>query len=1063
MKKLFGILTLLFVAAFSLIAEAGRFPRAAAPTSGFNGGGIQINRFVASYYNGMNRWINIWNQGDTVCIVSSLNGTLCGAAAWNALGASGQSYFNSTTGELNIPVQTDVTSYGRGVFTSPAGSAGAVPNAIYGPTGGAGGAQGKWWLGLVMNLEWTGTISTAGTKITNSGTFGTGGTTGFGAINGCGTNCVTATYGSTSGTNGAGEANNLAIFFVIDASNRSDPPRLIKFYPASMVTQARSADVATSLINPTWLSQWGVVGKVRWMEENGEVNINGMTDYSQLADYTFNTFAANASFYAPAAQTYLPGTNKDYGPKGGIGALTICALSNKTGQHAHYTIPWGANSTFSTQLATAFDGCMNQGLIVDYEYCNETWNFGAAFQCFYYLNRQAWPPLGVSAPYQQALTISSITTGGVNTTINGTNTYTDGQVVAFDISTSDTISTVLNSGWFIVANRTGSSFTVTANTTGLSYSSGGTAYIAGSASTRAGYNAAKQLQQVRDAYGSSKRARWKGVLGGQLSAADGAPLSTITGAMFYVLNESTGSGSCSPNLCLSDLFNYLAIAPYSGNPSYNGQTITNITQNTASGSTVVTASGHNYVNGQTLRIYAKTGMTQIDNATVTVSAANIGAGTFNINVNTTGYSAWATAAGNFSIDNALPKAADDSISLNGSSPGTYPTRYSYFAEQMTDAILNGTSVSNPSFGYVVDAGGNYRSYASCGLTCIPGIMLDNASLANSYGLLLTEYEAAIFATYIDTNGGGHITSGGASSNQLWDFFYNWQYDAGTATHGPADIATAHIAASQAAGVDYPSLFNEEGSGPGPFNATRYFGDTPSSIGPMLTRNALGPYTLPRPSPTWTVSNTYPTAAANRLFTSAGCSSCTDSFTPTLGTAATQVFLLASATGTDYPTSAACDGVTLTAVQQSNVASGIAVIYTGTLAAGTSTRNCSATYTGATQNFQFREYYAFTVTGLTSTTETAKFAASTQFGQVAFTAGSDSLIIMIATRPTVTGYMTGTTTPIAANPTTTTVAADFDGSVHTAGYSLFRPTFGSPIFKIGASTGSTGAMAVAVYH
>lgn len=1071
MRSIIAVLLFLFSVLEPLPSDAAfRRGAAAVVPSGFNGGGTQINRFVASYYNGMNRWLNIWNQGASVCIVSSLNGTVCGASAWNATGASGQPYFNSTTGELNIPVQTDVTAYGRGVFTSP-DEVNVTPGALYGPPGGAAGAQGKWWLGLVMNLEWTGTISTSGTKVSNSGTFGTGGTTGFGTVGGCGTRCVTATYGTTDGPT------NLALFFTIDASNRADPPRLVKYYPSQFVTQARSADLATSLINPDWLTQWGAIGKIRWMQENGEVNISGITDFSQLAEYTFNTFAANASFYAPQGQTYPPGAILDYGPKGAVGPQTVCAVQNKVGAHAHYTIPWGANSTFSMQLAQAFDGCMNQGLETHYEYCNEIWNFGAAFQCFYYLNRQAWPPLGASVPYQQAVSITSVTTGAV-TTINGTNNFTNGQIVSFAFSTSDTISTALNIGWYQVANRTGSSFQINVNTTGLSYSSGGTTFASGAAALRGGYNSAKQMQQIYDAYGSSKRARWKGVLGGQLTASGGSPLSAILGVMFYITNESVGSGACAPNLCITDLYDKLEIAPYSGNPAYNGLGISSITQ---SATPTVTMSAGNcsdvslpcISNGSLIRLYAATGMTQIDDMTATVS--NLSGNTFNININTSAMSAWAAGPGNFFIGNALPKAADDSIALNISTPGTYPTKYAYFAEQMTDAILNGTSVSNPSFGYSIIDGGNYRSYASCGITCIPGILIDNATLANSYGLQLDEYEAAPFSSYVCTAGSPCFTDSNRSAGaaKLWDFFWNWPYDAGTATHGPANISTAHVQAGIDVGVSMPSIFNEAGSGPGPFNLTRYFGDNPAYLGPLFTKNAAGPYTKPRPAKTWTAS--FGTigagdcdAGSSRCFTSSGCNGCTDSWATTIGTAATRVYMGVSGTGGNtgngYPTAITCGGQSLTRQPgYSDLAAGVASIWAGDVPSGTATRTCNIQYTGTDQNGQYRSYYVATVTGLTSTTPTYSTAATTQIGNVKVTADSDSLVFMMATRPSFLGYMTGVDTPVPSNPTTQIIAQEYDGAVHAAGFSMFHPSFQSPIFQIGASTGSTGAMSVLVVH
>lgn len=1047
-------------------AQAYRFGK-----SDFNGGGVHINRGFNGYFSGMNRWINIWQQGDPIVVNSSLNGAVQGAAAWNALGASGQTYFDSATGELNAPVQTDVTSYGRGLFTKP----GTVPNAKNGPSG-------DWWLGAVYNLEWDGSLSTATTKIFPTGSYGSGGSPGLGTIGGCGTNCVTVTFGNSA----ASPVANLALYFTIDASNRSDPPRNIRFYPAQFQSQARSSDLATRLINPDWLAQWGAagkagIGKIRWMVELGEINQNGMTDYSQLAESTFNTFAANALFCNPgycggSNWTVPPNTNLVYGPKGSVGPKTVCLVQNKVKAHAHYLFPWGANSTFGTQVAQEFDSCMGPNLVVDYEYCNEIWNTGgAAFKCYFYMNQQPWPPLGPSAPYQQALTITSITVGASTTTINvDSNPYTNGQSVSFQINPADSIASVLNGLVFSVGNASPTSFTVSANTSGKSYSSGGTAYKSGSAILRGGYNAAVLMNQVYNAYGPAKRARWRGILGSQLGNT-AITTDALTGAMFYVTNESTGAGPCAPNLCLQDLFDYVEVATYSANPAYNGIAIQNITQNTAAGSTAVAAANHTFTNGQKIRIYANTGMTQIDNATATVS--NVGAGTFNIDIDTTGYSAWVSHTqsssvgnGNFAIDNTLPKAIDDSIALNASSPATYPTKYSYFAEQMTDAILNGSSVSNPSFGYSVTDTFNFRSLADCGVSCIPGRLLSHARLAKAYGLTLNEYEGASFGTYLDTNCTGgcrNITSGGAGSNQLWDFMYNWQYDAGTALHGPADIVHAHVAAARAAGVGWPSIYNEEGQTAGPFYFTRYFGDVHPQVSAFYGYNAQGPYVEPKPARTWAA--TYAGNATNRFFSSSGCASCTDTLSGLeLGTSSARVFVLVTSTGTTGTPTVTCDTqvggnpVVLTQDVTSVAAGGIASIYSGQLSANASSaRTCTAQYSGSGASGKFREYYAFVVTGLQSGSPTFTGSLSSSGGNI--TANSDSLVVVSANRPSYDIQIDGYNTPSPSNPATTTEFLDYDGTTHAAGMGVFGPKWGSQLMNVRSSNGGAGNNAVAVYH
>ena len=1048
-----------FLSVFLVAQGVDARPRGTVPeASAFNGGGVQINIGApagTSYYTGQHWQLNWFPAGDPPQIVSSLNGTLSGKAAWDAVGASGQPYFDPATGELAIPVQSDVTSYCRGLFQDPS-AANRVPNGIYGPPNvGSSGAQGKWWLGQVWNLEWTGTISTAGTKITNIGSFGTGGSPGFGAVGSCGTNCATATFGNST------PATNFGVCYVIDASNRSDPPRNSKFYPAEFVTQARSADLATSLLNPDWLAQWGTIGKVRWMDAL-VTNNSAITDFSQLAEHTYNSWAQVNSFSGGNfGQTFTAGYNGPYGPKGGIGPQTICTISNKMGSHVHFPMPYAFTTSAALSLGQAFDGCLNQGLIVEYENCNETWNNGAGFACYRYNRRQPYPPIGPSPPFQQAVTITSISTGNPNTTINvASNPYTNGQIIAFSIPSSETIATALDAGGtnaagpFTVANATGTSFTVAANTTGLSYSSGGTIYLAdGGATTYGGYKAAQLMDQIYTAYGASKRARWKGVIGGQLTASGAAAQSAITGALFYLNNESTGTGACAPRKCLQELFDSVQLAPYAGNSVYNGTPITAINN---SATPTATAAGHTFTNGQTIRFYVLTGMTQLNNQTATVSG--VSGSNFNFNIDTTSFTPWSTGNGNFAIDNALPKAAEDSIALNISTPGAYPTKYSYFAEQMSDATINGTSVSNPSFGYVVGSAGNYRSASAC-TSCIPYIYLSNALVAKQNGLILDEYEGARFSTYSDTNGTYLRASGNSAADQLYDFFANWQYDAGTATKGPADIVAAQIATGQSVGVPFPSIYAEMGGGPGPFNAARYASDANPGVVRMFTQNALGPYVEPYTPPAWTAS--YGGNATNRYFSNGSCSGCTDTLAAAVvGTAATRAFIMVTLTGGSV-TSATCDGVTTSTPDATSTSGGrTAAIYSVAIGAGSNTRACSIVTSGA--SFQNREFYVATVSGLQSGTPTA-VQSGNPAGTFALNYTGGNLIVAASACGLASGAYantSGVSTPSTANPVSTVLVGDSD-SAHTAQFTMLYAPFTSPIFSV--APGCNQAAAAAVYR
>lgn len=300
-------------------------------------------------------------------------------------------------------------------------------------------------------------------------------------------------------------------------------------------------------------------------------------------------------------------------------------------------------------------------------------------------------------------------------------------------------------------------------------------------------------------------------------------------------------------------------------------------------------------------------------------------------------------------------------------------------------------------------------------------------------------------------------SGNAATAQLYDFFQNWQYDAGTATHGPADIAAAHISAGQAAGISFPSIFDEVGPGPNPFAATRYIGDVPSSVSRMYVQNAAGPYVEPYSPPAWTAA--YAGNSTNRYFSGSACVGCTDTLTTAvIGTVATRVLVGVTLTGGSV-TSVTCDGVTVTTPDATTLASGrTAAIYGISVGAGANVRTCSMVTSGA--NFQSREFYVTTVSGLLSNTPIA-----TSSGNPASTfAMNYSGGALLMTASACSGSYTATSgvaTPTASNPVTSIVATDIDAAHGTAQFAMLSAPFSSPIFSV--APGCNQAAVAAVYR
>lgn len=195
-----------------------------------------------------------------------------------------------------------------------------------------------------------------------------------------------------------------------------------------------------------------------------------------------------------------------------------------------------------------------------------------------------------------------------------------------------------------------------------------------------GFRAAQCAKIIRDAY--NDRSRWRMVLGAQTTYT--APFEhTLVGVQHWITENS------SP-LAVSDLFDHCGVTNYFGEVP-DALVMTGITK---ANPAVATIAGHPYSNGDELYlIIPDNSMVELDETYATV--ANKTTDAFELSgVNSTGFSTFA-AGDNLTVPSKIYRLMDESESRFGSNPSTYPTKYTYFNQQVRDAFIHGTC----DFGY----------------------------------------------------------------------------------------------------------------------------------------------------------------------------------------------------------------------------------------------------------------------------------------------------------------------------------------------------------------------------
>ena len=979
-------------------ASADARPRGTIGVNGsiVNVGGMSVNLTSGGFGQPFSQRLNWWKLGSEMRVVSTVNGQLDGIQIWNCPAdcSTPTTYFSASTGELISPLPSDVTSFSRAFFDPV-----LWPQYQYEDTG-FGAFAGQQW-----GVKWDGCASPS-VSIWSVGSLGTGGTSSFGANSG------TVTFGSSG-------YSNVGLTFTVTGipACYSDPPRNIRVCMAGdKCTRLDAGEV----FDPDWLAMakpstpLGFVRMMDWMQ----TNFGSFNELSQLADDNFNSINNSLNMAVGSGSitgstltisSFIRGTpfragqrvvcigctqtatitSQASGTPGGVGTYNLSGSSPASSTVVMGIIPAGANG-----------GKGPKGGI----------HPTAACQVASALSANIEYPLPIAASNQ----------------------------FATDAATS--LKACMPAGLLVKYSCGNENWNTGFNTY---------RYVQAYASVNAnysGYRCAELMEIVAGVYGTNSwhhannpTSRWLGAIGSQL-ANTAVSTGNIQGAMDWI------TASPSP-LTLPQLFYSLDVAPYWG-AFYNGATVTGIT---AAASAVVTgdnngAGGKIINDGQTVRMFVNGGTmaAALNNLDFTASATSLTG--FTINANTTGLTYGGTLNG--AVDSTLFKLADQSTALNISTPSTYPNKFSYFAQQYTKAILNG-SATDASYGTITIGD-------ALNLSTNTGSILDyfqrNALIAQTNSLELSQYEGGFGATLV-----GNAQGQMRPPQLAFEFLNNSQFFAGVvgdAINTPSNAyATAYSQFDSVNGV-YPSQYTDTGNQSqfGPWGAVRFFpGDlTNPKWASVLAKNAAGRYVPPSPPSVWTA--TYP-GASNFLTINSACSNpCTDTLNnAVIGTAATSIKVLITLGGGTV-TSVTCDGVTISTPDVSTTTARTAAIFTIPVGAGTNLRNCS--FVTASSQFQRREFYVITASGLTAPNVPIATASAGGPHTIAYT--KQSLLLNVTACNTGTYSSTSGVSPASGIPTTTTVFSDT--SANLAKMAAFQASFSAVKFSMqpGCNFGSVSA-------
>lgn len=960
-----------------------------------NTGGVLMNAANSSYFSGYSPFVNWWLTGQAPVLISSVNGTLNGQQIFDCPltspyipSCTTPSTYMDSKGELlgsaGSPLPADVVSLTK-LFFAPV----TYPSIQY---------EGTSYTGLdnqVWDVSWTGCATPTVSLVGNPGT---GGTSSFGSNSG------TITFGTSPG--------NVSIRFTLTAGCYTNPPRNI-----TVSQHQYAANVAAcptnriKCFNPSWLADvkpFGIIRLMDLMVTNG----GGIRDSSQLADWT------NASLTKPLLGTYASGstiagtvftagsTSSDarfrigsilYGQGITAGAVTIASFGTGTGGNGTYNL-------------TCSGGCPTVSTPEDIV---------------------GMPPVGANGDFG--------TKGGLSTDVACALGQATGAIIEYPMPVTATnqfatdIATAFKACGIIVkysyGNEDWNSGFLQYRYMQAQHPIVGNNYI--------GYRAAQLAEVIYGVYGVGNRSRWISTVGSQ-----GATPS-VDAAIISGINSWVSGGSA---LTLNQMFDQMDVALYTGN-TFTGPAITNITIGATP--TITTGTSHGFSNGQVIKqfVTSATGTVSgaLNNQYATVSSVT--STTYVINISTAGltYSnpgcPSACTQDNFAVDATLYKLADQSAALNISTPVTYPTKFSYYVQQMAISILTG-SATDASFGTLITpAFANLSNAASA----IPDLMAQHALNANSYGMNLRQYEGGNATSYVGPPL-GNIPA------QMNEYFNNWQFDAGVVGDTSCSGSPCNEAAVYAANFQvfrnvnsaYSAQFNDAQtlSQFGPWGALRYLPGDEANIKwqSLVTENARGPFAPTYPA---TPAAPYTGAAFPMCNTTTGnTQACVVNG---FGTAAGYAIIgLALQAGTIV--SVDVDGTSLNFDNGLLVASGIGAyaLFSGPVPVGSLNRTVNVTYSGAA--FQAKTTAPYKITG-----NSTSAAQSTALGSASISISVTKNVALIC----MANFVSGTPNWTAGLNGVIPAASQSNGTRGST--ALFVPPFSNPSFN--PSMGTVSAVSV----
>jgi hypothetical protein len=943
-----------------------------------------LNLAQDSFFGGYSPFLNWWKTGSAEIVVSSTNGSLTGQQIWD-----NGTYFNTTTGELNSSLPADFRSLSRGFFTPV-----SFPQFQYLGTS-FGQFAGQQW-----DVSWQG-CSTSAMTVTTTGTLGTGGTSSFSGNSG------TITLGS-SGFSNVG----LTFTPTVAGACYSNPPTHI------VVSQHQyAASVAAGKVfNPDWIAEVNTFAYLRlmdWMETNS----SGISDVSQLADVNFTTYIGGLAMPATLSGT-ISGTVFSAGDHEGGNFAAGQALFGFGG-----VVPAGTTIVSQASGTTGGVGTYNlsaSAMVSSPVAMVAVPNVGS--------NQQFGPKSGISPALACELMVESGTNIEYPIPPLATDAAVTAIATAFKACTPPGLRVKFsygNENWNPAFFQFDYMFAQTGAITGFQFS---------------GFRAAQVMELIANVYGTSTwtqfsnpSSQWVGALGSQM-VNTAVTSGNIEGAQSWISGGATHT--------LTQLINQIDVAPYFGD-FYSGNQITNIT---IGASPTITAA-NSYTNGQVIKLFVSsadgTVASVLNNANATVS--NVSSSSFQINISTAGltYSnpGCPTSCANtdFVMDATLFRMADQSLALSISTPATFPTKYSFFEQQYSKAVLNG-SASDASYGTLTIPAGTSFITTSGG---IQSLFEQQSLIANIAGIVLGQYE-----------GGNSMSLAGIPQAnpplQMVEYMnaYNWDTGVvGDTTNTIQNVYATSFSQYRGALSAFPAQFNDaQPQGQfGPWGALRFIpGDNgnPKWLA-LATETARAPFVDPTPAAT----GTYAQVGSDQTNSSTSA----ESFSANIGTAATYAIVAVYSQNSPTISSVTVGGVAL-GLDVAN-SGAVVSIYSGAVPAGTATRTIAVNWVGAA--FLQRGAYVWTASNLA--TNAAASVSANNLGANGIVSETKGSLIVCA------GNFLSGTPDYSASSIPPTLSNNASGAVGTAAWWLGNVGFTSQLFACGLGGGAAGSIAIATYR